>query len=209
MTIRNSRLAAAAVLTAASVSVLAAASVEAQTQSLSEMPEAVFGVSRNDRFQLWTGCAPMRLSVYKTESNEAGLTQRTRESLQNLNEGGLTHESLQNLAESRLRAARLYDQDQGSDFRLILAVDVFGPAFTSQLSFAKRLCDNRAAAAPNPFLPGAVSRRLCAPAVTWETSSLGTIRSDGFDSANFILGGVSRMLDEFLVEYLRVNEAEC
>ena len=42
-------------------------------------------------------------------------------------------------------------------------------------------------------------------AITWHTGATGTHSSD----ANFIVSGLSQQLDEFLVQYLRVNEGAC
>ena len=41
--------------------------------------------------------------------------------------------------------------------------------------------------------------------VTWQSGSTGTHGTD----SSFILSNVSRHLDKFLAEYLRVNEEDC
>ena len=137
---------------------------------------------RSDRFKLWTGCVPMFLFVSEVNTP---------------NGAGLTHGALQNLAESRLRAARLYGDD-GSP--VMLRVYVSMPAERDNdrsvvmmgLEFSKYLVDQELSASAGL-------------AVTWDTTLFGTHGN----SANYILASVSQMLDEFLVDYLRVNDDAC
>ena len=99
-------------------------------------------------------------------------------------------ERIQTLAESRLRAARLYDAAALLPY-LYVRVGVFGGAFHIKVSFKKWLRDD-------------VSEKN-GIAETWDTGSLGTHGGD----AGFILQGVSEHLDRFVLEYLRVNETVC
>ena len=102
---------------------------------------------------------------------------------------GLTEESILAAAESRLQAARLYDAE--ATHYLYVNVNVAGPAFSHSLEFKKSVHD--------------ISSDTSYPATTWETGAAGTHGGD----AGYILSGVSRAMDRFLVEFLRVNEAEC
>lgn len=102
---------------------------------------------------------------------------------------GLTEQSIQNVVESRLRSARLYDPNATP--YLYANVTVTDRAFVATLSYTKWLDDP---------VTG-----LSSFATTWDTGAVG---SHGRD-ANFILSTVSRQMDEFLVEYLRVNDEAC
>ena len=110
---------------------------------------------------------------------------------------GLTEERLQTLAESRFRAARLYDDtDLLVDLLdtlsfLYINVHVVGRAFSIRLAYHKPVYDR--------------ASRVPGKATTWNSGVTGTHGGD----AGFIVQGVSEHLDRFIVEYLRVNEAAC
>ena len=101
---------------------------------------------------------------------------------------GLTEEAIATAVRSRLRASRLYDADK-SEF-LYVNVGVMGSAFTIKLSFNKPLHD--------------AASDITVLATSWNSSSLGTGRDSGF-----ILSSVSQHTDQFIDEYLRVNEDAC
>ena len=101
----------------------------------------------------------------------------------------LTKNSLQAAAESRLRAARLYSADAPP--YLYLNVHVVGGAYSIELSYKRRVCHS------------AISQ--CGYAKTWDRGSTGAHGRN----AGFIRSNVSRHMDQFLVEYLRVNEESC
>ena len=105
----------------------------------------------------------------------------------------LTEERIQTLAESRLRAARMYDA-AALPYFLYVRVGVQnrrGGAYNIEVSFSKYLRDG--VSDQNGF------------AATWDTGSYGTYGGD----AGFILQSVSEHLDRFVLEYLRVNETAC
>ena len=105
---------------------------------------------------------------------------------------GLTREAITTTVRSRLRAARLYD----SESRPFLYVSVHthtgtrSTAFIAELRFIKWL--------PDPKLNG-----LEGAAITWVTGRVGQ------GDATYILSSVSRLTDEFIDEYLRVNASAC
>ena len=74
---------------------------------------------------------------------------------------------------------------------LYLNVIVAGRAFSTSLDYKKTLID-----------PVSVEGGF---ATTWHTGSAGTHGGD----AAYIVSNVSEHLDQFLTEYLRVNEAAC
>ena len=102
---------------------------------------------------------------------------------------GLTKEAIRAAVESRLRSARLYDS-RASHY-LYVNVNVAGRAFSISLEFNKRVRD---------ILSGDTGR-----AATWNRGSTGTHGGN----ANYIVSSVSRHMDKFLVEFLRVNEKAC
>ena len=127
------------------------------------------------RFLVYNDCGPMRLLVEGVDEDATKI--------------GLTKEALQAAAESRLRAARLYDRD--ADPYLYISVNVVGPAFGVGVEFNKYVFDY---ASEHSFL-----------AATWNSRSAGTHGGD----AGYLVSSISQHLDIFLVEYLRVNEEAC
>ena len=130
-----------------------------------------------DRFKLFNECRPMNLAVeqYKDDAAWADI--------------GLTVDRLQTMAESRLRAARLYDARART--YLYVNVNVVGRGFSWGMDYKKLVYD-------------AVSGETNY-ATTWDIGGAGTHGGD----AGFILQSVSESLDSFILEYLRVNEDAC
>lgn len=104
---------------------------------------------------------------------------------------GLTFESLVAAAESRLRSARLYDKN--AEPFIYLNVHVVGSAFSVSLEFHKYLYD--AYSDQVSFAP------------TWNIVINGT--HGGSRSSGIILSQIAKNMDQFLLEYLRVNEEQC
>ena len=125
------------------------------------------------QFRLFNQCAPMRLVVERLPDDASNI--------------GLTKETLSAALESRLRAARLYD-DTGTPY-LYLNVTLSGRAFNTVLGYSKYVCET------NGF---------CGWAETWDAGFVGTASSSAF-----IRSTVTELMDEFLVEYLKANEAAC
>lgn len=105
---------------------------------------------------------------------------------------GLTKEAIRAAAESRLRAARLYRSIRSAPYHyLYINVNVVGRSHSIRLDFRKGVYD-----------PLSGNRGL---ATTWNTGGAGTHGGN----ANYIVSLVSQYMDEFLVEFLRVNEKAC
>ena len=124
--------------------------------------------------------------------------ERMRLSVEDLDEdatkAGLTTEQVRSAAESRLRGAGLYDPDV--DPYLYVNVLV-GPS------------ENRSRHFPFYAIDVQYKRLLYDPwqpwlafATTWDTASAGQ------GDSSFILSNLSRHLDQFLVEYLRVRDSK-
>ena len=103
---------------------------------------------------------------------------------------GLTAESVRAAVESRLRSARIYT-DARTDNWLYININVMEKVFNISLDFNKEVFD--------PVT------EITMPAITWGLGTVGTHRT----STGFVLSSLSGSVDEFLVEYLRVNERAC
>jgi len=90
---------------------------------------------------------------------------------------------------SRLRAARIYESS-ATPF-LYVNVAILGPAFSINISFYKYVFDFVSAESHI--------------AITWNKGSIGTQSQD----SGYIISSVSRHIDKFIDEYLRVNEEAC
>ena len=102
---------------------------------------------------------------------------------------GLTKESIRAAAESRLRATRLFSPE--SKQYLYINVNMGSAAFSLSVEYYKTVYDP---------LSG-----LSFSTPTWNSGATAT---HGRQS-DYILSTLSRNLDLFLVEYLRVNEEAC
>ena len=136
-------------------------------------------VNEFDRFALWNECRPMRLLVEDLDEDSAEID--------------LSKEALEIAARSRLRAARLYSEDffEGSFSYLYINVNVISNAFGISVKYNKYVMD--------------LATKLEGSAPTWTAGSIGTHGRD----AGYILSAVSQYTDEFIDEYLRVNETAC
>lgn len=133
------------------------------------------GQTDTERFGLFAACRPMAVVVgdLSTDASEIGLT-----------EG-----SIQTAAESRLRAARLY-QSESPINALLVEISVVGSAFNIDVDFVKWVRD---------------AHGKIGIARTWGTETTGTHGRSG----NYIMSALSQDLDKFILKYLQVNEAEC
>ncbi len=143
------------------------------------------GASDKERFDLLTKCQPLLLAVSVTGDEASKIR--------------LTRLRVRTMAESRLRAARIYNglTEAGAPVgapALSVRVDTLddGPPVVSfGVSLVKDLDD------PVTGLRWGVH--------TWERSHYGVHGGD----AGFVMQALSETLDRFILEYLRVNEAWC
>jgi hypothetical protein len=91
-------------------------------------------------------------------------------------------------AESRLRSARLYDP--AADSVLWVSLTYYSGSFSWSVDLSKRLYDER-------------SRRV-GSAFTWRRGGVGYA-----SNPQTMIGSIAEYVDEFLLHYLRVNEADC
>lgn len=102
---------------------------------------------------------------------------------------GMTENMVQNTVESRLRSARLFDSD-GIE-QLFVGVNILSNAFSIRVEYMKYVNDLRSH--EFDYSP------------TWATGRFGTHAR----SVDFVLSSLSQSIDQFLTEYLRVNEPDC
>ncbi len=129
-------------------------------------------------FELFLNCKPVSILVEELSDD----AKRSR----------LTEETIIATAESRLRAARIYDNKMISTPYLHITVTVVGNAFSINVTLNKYLFDDE-------------TSMLHGIAMTWTRGLTGTHTND----ATFILSGLSRLMDLFIADYLRVNEVAC
>ena len=136
-------------------------------------------VSAHDRFRLWNECRPTYLLVEGMDDEAAAI--------------GLTKDAIEIAVRSRLRAARLYNEDlsEGAWSYLYINVNVTAHAFSTSAEYMKQLND--------------VATGLGYAATTWDSGAVGT---HGRNS-DYILRDVAHRTDRFIDEYLRVNEDAC
>ena len=153
------------------------------------LPPAILSTATTfdlDRFQLFNECRPVSVQV-------------------DIHTGtppvGLTREALHRTAELKLRSARLYSDDATDDYLYVtasyedlhLGTRMLGWSFSVRVRFERLVSEARSGEAGS--------------ATTWDEGSIGHVGTDG--SADFILGGVAQKVDNFVLEYLRVNEEAC
>lgn len=142
--------------------------------------EQMSSQERLQQFEIFVNCEPVYLTV---------------EGLHNMPHAekiGLTKTAIINAVESRLRSARVYTNDPANPYQLYINVTVLRSAFSVYIAFDKMLYDFR--------------NRLDGFATTWYT---GTTGIHGGQDSGYILSSVSSLIDQFLVEYFRVNEKAC
>ena len=130
--------------------------------------------------RLFTVCTPMDFVVEELDPEDS-------------RETGLTRKAIANAVESRLRVARLFALPEKQSRRqyLYIRVSIHGSAFSIEVKLTRYL-DN-------------LGYGIGGYAEVWDAGLVGTHGGNG----QFILGSVSKHLDEFIASYLRVNEAHC
>lgn len=140
-----------------------------------------------DRFNLWNWCQPFNLLV-EYLSNDAKKI-------------GLTRERIQTAVESRLRGTRIFSDDDLYP-HFYVQVSVVGSGFSISFYFTRwmEFIDMVERVAPEET-PGP----YYGTAYTWSYVITGTHGKD----AGYILQHVYEGTDNFINEYLRVNEEAC
>lgn len=130
-------------------------------------------------FALFTNCQPVTLTVDLDPGRLA-----------------LTEADIRNLVESRLRAAKIYTDEVRAYMPIFsVQVNVVEDAFGVQLELTKALYDKALYDSGLEF---------SGPAPTWSRWITGTHNYSG--GGAFILSALSQLMDEFLADYLRVNQ---
>ena len=156
--------------------------VAALVLAIGAMPGSAATANEVERRQLYTACAPMDFVV---ESLDAEDSQRT----------GLTEQGIANAVESRLRAARLLtpiaEQTLNKEQYLYINANLTDHAFSINVELNRYLKD--------------IGYGFGGYVAVWRRGGAGTHGGNG----QYLLGVVSKYLDQFLSSYLRVNEAHC
>lgn len=134
---------------------------------------------KRELFNLYTACSPVGLNVNPLLKGNAEAV-------------NLTKEAVINLAESKLRSAHIYTSKKPYTAALEVNITIVGLAFGYTVQFFKGLSDP-------------ISKHFDW-ASTWMRGYTGTY---GLSGGDYILSSFSKSLDEFIVEYLRVNEKDC
>ena len=145
-------------------------------------------VGSYDIFQLCTSLEKIGLFVEDTPSDAIEI--------------GLTTERIENIAESRLRAARIYDPE-GADY-LHIKTNAIAPKFVS----GEKIGDGQSVAASYQLgFKKAIFESDVKEFGHAETWSQGAIL---LGKADYIVQSISEAVDSFISEFLRVNESkEC
>ena len=150
---------------------------------------------RADRFSLYTGCAPMELYV-DVDNKNSSLS--------------LSAETVRPAAEARLRSARLFLTDDGDSHTVpaqYLSITVSGAsvAFSVRLEFSRILEWPLSTHVDWWHQEYADGSEPIGFASTWTRTAVGT------HGGNYtvVLSLVSSLMDDFLVDYLRMNEVSC
>ena len=162
-----------------------------ERKELIEQLAEAFATYRADMFQLGQPCG-----------EKIGLL--VEDLTEDAKDIGLTEKSIETTVRSRLRSAKIYDDIQSSLDKPFLFVNasVFSLAFHVRIELNQPLTKP---AITNPDTEQEVSPEITRYAPTWQTASLGTHGSN----AGYILQAIATSTDEFIDEYLRVNETIC
>ena len=132
-------------------------------------------ITDQQRFALFTDCLPVSIrAILEIDNSDTNLTE----------------ERISDLAEGRLRGARIFDSDASEWSFVVVAVNILGNVFSTEVSFLKPLKD--------PFDKFGLGQ-------TWTSGSFGQHQGD----SEFVLSYLSKGIDQFILEYLRVNEEAC
>ena len=154
--------------------------------------------TQRDYFNLWYICTPIPFGVQISQ-----------------NELGITRQEVETSIRARLRSARIYQSDSSiwknnegkttgglGYFAIRVGLYENAKAFRVEAHFSKLYED------PTPSKPksyeGAMNNLT-----SWKRDVSGTYSSNNSISKNFILSSITPLVDEFIDDYLRVNQAAC
>jgi len=161
---------------------------------LVSVPAQADEVSDGERFQLWNDCEPIGLLVSEALPDFPGF-----------------ETDMKTLAESRLRAARIYNADGYEDRSSFLYVGLYFSDGSNFLSSGDHLW--RAYSVDIDFYQYVQRGDLNTSSITWKNGLVGEFDLGPFGLASIsngtILQHLSELMDGFINEYLRVNEAAC
>lgn len=145
--------------------------VDEYLQKIGNADEVGDGIRKSRTFAFWNHCKPLGLGLEIYPHNE-----------------GL-YNAVRNAVESRLRSARLKNDEEAWGF-LTVDVRTVDSLFSINVGFNKNLFDEEL--------------DYMGSAETWDTSSFGV-----YPNESLIVSLISQHIDDFLNTYLRVNEDAC
>ena len=145
--------------------------------------------SRVERFSLWNDCGPMRFEAHLRSDNDK-LPEGNPFFRFDVDLYGLSYFDVMSNVEDQLRAAHLLGEGSIAT-SLFVHVHVIGKRFWLDVSYSKPVRD---LISGEKFF-----------AATWQSQSMGEHKNDG----NRILHRVTKEVDKFIGEYLRVNRNAC
>ena len=132
-------------------------------------------ISSYDKFRLWNECSGVDLLIEHLSEDELSI--------------GLSEESIESTIRSRLRSARIFNEDH-YDY-IYVQIGVLDSAWTVNMELRKIVRD--------------MSSEEMNSAQTWSNGRIGTHANDH----QYILGSLATMTDQFVDEYFRVNDSAC
>ena len=150
--------------------------------------------------------APDTSGLFDLCPRDEGMRLTVESLAEDANRGDLTEEQIRNAAESRLRAAGIYDPEANP--YLYININTGPPQtghfqfFAIGVAYRRVLLDDRALGLGYRVLDSDFEDRLYGFATTWNTGFAGQ------GGGSYILSNLSRLLDQFLVDYLRVRDSK-
>ena len=146
-------------------------------------------ISSEEAFELWNDCQPIAFSVHLQGKNEASKI-------------GLTKEAIETAVRSRLRSARIFKDDPDRRRSISLPPKVNG---FLQVSVTLTAVSLDMSMGFEKVMTDEASRYVGWTPTGWWRGLLGEHVDDGY----YFLSGIAPVIDEFIDDYLRVNESAC
>ena len=146
-------------------------------------------ISSEEAFRLWNDCQPIAFSVHLQGENEASKI-------------GLTKEAVETAVRSRLRSARIFKDDPDRRRSISLPPTVNG---FLQVSVTLTTASLGMSMRSEKVMTDEASGYVGWTPTGWRRGLLGGHADDGY----YVLSGIAPAIDEFIDDYLRVNESAC
>ena len=146
-------------------------------------------ISSEEAFELWNDCQPIAFSVHLQGKNEASKI-------------GLTKEAIETAVRGRLRSARIFKDDPDRRRSISLPPKVNG---FLQVSVTLNVVSVGMSMRFEKVMTDEASGYVGWTPTGWRRGLFGGHADDGY----YVLSGIAPVIDEFIDDYLRVNESAC